>query len=82
MLMQALLGYQPDAPNGRLLLDPHLPDWLGEITLRDIPVGDLRFDLRLGRESDETWFEVLKGDAARVIRAPFRAGLLGFGGGS
>ena len=66
MLLQALLGYQPDAPNGQLFLDPDLPDWMGEITLRDIPVGDMRFDLRLGREAEETWFEVTKGDASRV----------------
>lgn len=77
MLMQALLGYQPDAPNGRLLLDPDLPEWMGEITLHDVPVGDLRFDLRLGREAEETWFEVTKGDPEKVQRAPFRAGLLG-----
>ena len=76
MLMQAMLGYQPDAPNGRLLLDPDLPAWMGEITLRNLPVGDQRFDLRLGREAEETWFEVIKGDARRVQRAPFRAGLL------
>ena len=77
MLMQAMLGYQPDAPNGRLLLDPDLPEWMGEITLRDVPVGEMRFDLRLGREAEETWFEVIKGDPEKVRRAPFRAGLLG-----
>jgi len=76
MLTQALLGFQPDAPNERLLLDPHLPEWLGEITLCDVRVGDMRFDLRLGREAEETWFEVTKGDADLVQRAPFRAGLL------
>jgi glycogen debranching enzyme len=76
MLLQALLGYQPDAPNGRLLLDPYLPEWLSEITLRDVPVGDQRFDLRLGREAEETWFEVLKGDPDAVQRAPFTGGLV------
>jgi len=77
MLLQALLGYQPDAPNGRLLLDPYLPEWLSEITLRDVPVGEMRFDLRLGREAEETWFEVLKGNPEAVQRAPFTGGLLG-----
>lgn len=77
MLVQAMLGFQPDAPNGRLLLDPDLPEWMGEITLHDVPVGDMRFDLRIGREAEETWFEVIKGDPEKVQRAPFRAGLLG-----
>ena len=26
--MQAIIGYQPDAPNDMLYLDPALPDWL------------------------------------------------------
>ena len=77
MLMQALLGYQPDAPNGRLLIDPYLPEWLSEITLRDVPLGKMFFDLRISREREETWFEVLKGDASAVQRAPFTGGLVG-----
>ena len=28
-LMQALLGFMPDAPRGKLYVDPQLPDWLG-----------------------------------------------------
>jgi len=40
-------------------------------------VGAMRFDLRLGREAEETWFEVLKGDPEAVQRAPFAGGLLG-----
>jgi hypothetical protein len=36
----------------------------------DLMVGELRFDIRFWREQDETRFEVLKGDATRVIRRP------------
>ena len=54
-----------------------LPEWLEEVSLRDVRVGDMRFDLRLGRTGEKTWFEVTKGDPSKVRRAPFRGGLLG-----
>ena len=31
--MQAILGLQADAPNGRLYVDPMLPPWLPNVTL-------------------------------------------------
>jgi glycogen debranching enzyme len=70
MLIQAMLGVLPDAPRGRLFVYPELPAWLPDITLLDLMVGELRFDIRFWREQDETRFEVLKGDATRVIRRP------------
>ena len=67
-LVQAMIGFQPDAPNGRLLLDPHLPDWLPDLTLRDLRVGQECFDIRFARDGGQTAFEVLKGDPAHVTR--------------
>ena len=32
-LLQAILGIRPDAPRGRIFVDPALPDWLPDITL-------------------------------------------------
>ena len=46
-LLHGLLGLEPDAPNKRLVLRPHLPDWLGEITLRNVRVGGAWADLRV-----------------------------------
>jgi len=60
--LQTMLGFQPDAPNGKLYIDPSLPEWLPELTLRDLRVGGQLFDLRLWRDGDATRFEVLKGD--------------------
>lgn len=65
-LLQALLGLQPDAPRGRLHLDPVLPSWLPDITLRELRVGGHVFDLRFWREDSGTHFEVLKGDPRAV----------------
>ena len=39
-ILQALLGFQPDAPNNTLYVDPTLPDWLPELTVRDLKLGD------------------------------------------
>ncbi|MGH7046984.1 MAG: amylo-alpha-1,6-glucosidase [Stellaceae bacterium] len=67
-LLQALLGFDPDAPNGRLYLDPTLPDWLPDLALSDLRLGKQKFDIRFWREGEETRFEVTKGDAAVVER--------------
>ena len=66
MLIQALLGIQPDAPGGKLYVDPYLPDWLPDLTLRDLRMGHHHFDLRFWREGEETCFEVLRGNKNAV----------------
>ncbi len=66
MLIQALLGIQPDAPGGTLYVDPYLPDWLPDLTLRDLRMGHHHFDLRFWREGEETCFEVLRGNKNAV----------------
>jgi len=68
-LLQAMLGLQADAPRERLYVDPHLPAWLPDVTLRGLAVGksllgDLivdkaRLDLRFWREGERTRWEVL-----------------------
>jgi glycogen debranching enzyme len=35
-LLQAMLGFQPDAPNKLLYVDPHLPTWMPDLTVRDL----------------------------------------------
>jgi glycogen debranching enzyme len=62
MLVQALLGIQPDAPRGKLYVDPYLPEWLPEIELIDLRVGRHVLDIRFRREKDGTGFQVTRGD--------------------
>lgn len=68
MLLQAMLGLQQDAPRGKLYVDPALPDWLPDVTLIDLRLGQERFDIRFWRDGKGTNFEVLKGRKDAVTR--------------
>ena len=70
-LMQAMLGLQPDAPRGKLYVDPSMPAWLPDLTVLDLRVGEARFDIRFWRDGEETQFEVLQGDPKAVERRSF-----------
>jgi glycogen debranching enzyme len=65
-LLQAMIGVQVDAPGGQLYLDPALPEWMDELTLRDLRVNGKVFDLRFWRENGASRWEVLRGDAKSV----------------
>jgi hypothetical protein len=68
MLLQAMLGLQQDAPRGKLYVDPALPDWLPDVTLTDLRLGQRRFDIRFWREGKDTLFKVLAGKRDAVVR--------------
>jgi glycogen debranching enzyme len=68
-LMQAMLGFMPDAPHGKLHVDPLLPDWLPDLTVFDLRVGRHQFDIRFWRDGGETKFNVLRGDPKAVERS-------------
>jgi hypothetical protein len=76
LLIQALLGMHAAAPLRLLLVDPHLPPWLDELTLRGISVGDATVDLRFWRSSDGTSHFRVIGRQGRlaVIRQPVPQG--------
>ena len=68
MLLQAMLGLEPDAVAGRVFIDPALPDWLPDVTIRDLTMGSDNFTVRFRKQGGETTHEVLKGDSAVVVR--------------
>jgi glycogen debranching enzyme len=70
-LLEMILGFQPDAPAGRLHIDPALPAWMPDLVLHDLRLGRQSFDLRLWRDGEETRWEVLKGDAMRIVQRSF-----------
>ncbi|MEA2622567.1 MAG: hypothetical protein QOH61_1477 [Chloroflexota bacterium] len=70
-LLSAMLGLEPDASGQRLVLHaPSLPEWLPEVRLENIRVGDAVLDLRVRRSDGSAGVEVLRrtGDLAVHVR--------------
>jgi glycogen debranching enzyme len=72
-LLQCLLGLYPYAPLKLLLLDPHLPSWLPEITLRNLRIGGSVVTLRFYGEGDGSDYEVLEQRGRLHVIPPRRA---------
>ena len=72
MLLQAMLGLLPNAVERKLAIDPDLPDWMPDVTLSNLLVGQDVFSIRFWREGGATRHEVISGDPAMVERRPFR----------
>jgi glycogen debranching enzyme len=73
MLIQALLGFLPDAPRNKLYIDPSLPAWLPDLTVHDLRIGKHKLDIRFLTEGGQTAFEVIKGDPKLVERCDLAA---------
>jgi glycogen debranching enzyme len=70
-LLGSMLGLQPDAAGHELrLLSPSLPDWLPELRLENLRVGDAVVDLLVRRNDRSTGVEVLRrsGELDVVVR--------------
>ena len=80
-LLQAIVGFRPVAPQAMLYVDPLLPDWMPELCLRDLTLGQQTFDIRFKRQNNETEFEVLRGAKDRVQRRPMTQWALQLRGG-
>lgn len=70
--LQSILGLYPYAPLKMLLVDPHLPEWLPEITLEHLRVGDAAATIRFFRHPDGRGdYEVLEREGSlHVLRQP------------
>lgn len=71
-IVQALLGIYPYAPLNVLFLDPWLPDWLPEIMVEDMRVGNAQITLHFKRQQNgETSYRITQLDGElHVIRQP------------
>jgi glycogen debranching enzyme len=71
-LLEAMLGVFPYAPLNLLLLDPHLPEWLPEITVANLRVAGSVLKIRFYREAGgNSEFEILEQRGTlRVLHRP------------
>jgi glycogen debranching enzyme len=69
-VVQALLGLRPVAPIRTIVVDPHLPDWLPDLTLEGVQVGRAVFDLDVRRRRDGRTIVRTRGDRITVLRQP------------
>lgn len=70
MILQAILGIFPDAPNDTLYIKrPTLPVWLNRVNLKGLKIGKSKLDIAFNRENQMTSFTVLnkEGDLKIVI---------------
>ncbi len=70
-LLECMLGIRPDAPRRMLNIDPILPDWLPDLTVHDLRIGDQLFDFSVRRQGEETTVELIRGDPSSFARRPF-----------
>ncbi len=60
LLLQTALGLEPDALHQTLRIHrPHLPDWLANVTIHSLRVGDATIDLEYRQEQGTTFVAVL-----------------------
>lgn len=70
MILRAMLGLEPDAAAGMLVVHPALPDWLPRIELDRLAVGNARVKLAVDRRGEEceTEARVVTGALEVMIR--------------
>jgi glycogen debranching enzyme len=73
LLVQGLLGAVPFAPARLLMVDPILPSWLPEISVKGLRVGDASVSLRFWRDvNGKSHYQVLEKEGRlRVMRQPW-----------
>ena len=67
-LLQALLGLHADAPEGVLYIDPSLPEWLPDVCLRGLRVGESSVDLHVWRDDGRTRWDAKVGQGALDVQ--------------
>jgi len=74
LLMHSILGLQPVAPLHLLVVSPALPDWLPEIMLQNLRLGDATATLRFWRDDDAVrmprWRRAAERSASFINRHP------------
>lgn len=72
IFLQMLLGLYPYAPLHTLFLDPQLPAWLPDVTVKQLRVGEASCDIEFRRQADGTTsYEMTRLEGRlRAVRQP------------
>jgi len=71
-LIRAILGVSADVEDGVVNVDPFLPEWLTDLQIEGMPVGNQRINVLFRREENgETEATLTKADGIRLVRRPF-----------
>ncbi len=70
LMLQHLLGLEPDLSNRRVVIRPMLTAWLNELRFEHMRLGDQLVTINAWRSGDEVQCEVVGGDGLDVIVAP------------
>lgn len=60
LLIRSILGLEADAPKQLLKVQPHLPEWLPDLELKHLRVGDATVALRFWRNGEQTQWEIIE----------------------
>ncbi len=66
-LISSILGLKADAPHQRLQVQPVLPDWLPDLDLNRLNVGDATVDLRFWREDGQTRWKIVRQEGELAV---------------
>ncbi|HEX9987884.1 MAG TPA: glycogen debranching N-terminal domain-containing protein [Chloroflexia bacterium] len=67
LMLQTILGLQADAAQRRLSLCPRLPDWLNNVRLHNLRVGEQRISLQIDKQGDHAHVSLLNGDSSIAL---------------
>ena len=73
LLIRSLLGADVDASTRTLFLDPFLPEWLPDLRLEGLRLGDGRVDLHVWRDGGRTRAEMSGDESATLVIRPLAA---------
>ncbi|HZX56076.1 MAG TPA: hypothetical protein VFE86_15420, partial [Ilumatobacteraceae bacterium] len=77
LAVQLFLGIVPDAPNGRLYLDPWLPDWLDRLEIDQLAIGGTTARIVVVRDGTKTTVEEVDAKHVEVVTEAPEAALWG-----
>lgn len=69
LLLRTIIGIEPDMPNNKVYLNPTLPEWLPNITIKDLRLGAHTVSIAFQASVEKTKWDVLNNDGGIELAA-------------